>query len=165
MIAFTMSGENRTTRWVNSGWKSTMWKFFALLIVVWLGLMPPFFTEGACNAELKTESDRINADADTLTSSAVAVQYWKRRSIPQVLVSREQCLRVKPRYLTECGGGPLVYARIPVKNKICRIYRDDEIKVRLQFDYLDRLTHITAEMSPYKSLPIPFTGKTIHWAR
>ena len=142
-----------------------MWKFVALLIVAWLVLMPPFFTEGACTAELTAESDRINADADTLTSSGVAVEYWRRRSIPQVLVSREQCLRVKPRFITECSDGPLVYAKVPVRNKICRIYRDDEIKVQLQFDDLDHLMRIRTEMSPYKSLPIPFTSKTIHWGR
>lgn len=142
-----------------------MWKVFALVIVVWLSLMPPFFTEGACTGELKKESDRVNADAGRLTSSGVAVKYWRNRSVPLVLVSSDQCQRVKPRFVTYCGDGPLVFAKIPVKNKICRLYRDDEIRVQLQFDNLDHLTRITTEMSPYKSLPIPFTGKTIHWGR
>ena len=140
-----------------------MWKAFALLIAVWLVITPPFFTDGACSAELKAESDRVNDDADGLTSSRVAVEYWRNRSVPLQIISREQCLRVKPRFLAECGDGPLVLAKVPVKNRVCRIYLDDEIKVQLQFDERDHLTRIKTEMSPYRSLPVPFTGKTIHW--
>lgn len=142
-----------------------MWKFYALLVVGWLSLIPPLFTDGDCTAELKAESDRINADAETLTFPDRAVEYWRKRSVPLIRISRDQCLRVKPRFLSDCGAGPLVYAKVPVRNKVCRLYRDDEIKVQLQFDNRDYLTRVAIDMNPYRSLPIPFTGKTIHWGR
>lgn len=56
-------------------------------------------------------------------------------------------------------------ARVPVKDRICSIYRDDEIRVQLHYDEHDRLSRLEADMSPFKSLPIPFMNTTIHWAR
>ena len=61
--------------------------------------------------------------------------------------------------------GPLVVAKIPVKDAICRIYRDDEITGWLQYDGRDRLVRQQLDMNAYKSLPIPFTATAIHWAR
>ena len=51
-----------------------------------------------------------------------------------------------------------------MKNTICRIYRDDEIRVRFFFDEHDRMSQSSVEMKPFYSLPIPGMA-TIHWAR
>jgi hypothetical protein len=56
-------------------------------------------------------------------------------------------------------------AKVPVGNVVCRVYRDDEIRVWLHYDSRDRLSRMQVEMSPFKSLPIPFTDTRIHWAR
>lgn len=142
-----------------------MWKFFVAVAAIWLALLPPFFTDGACTAELEAASAAVDANADSWTSAQLAAAYWQKQAVPVSVISVERCQKVKPRFLSACGDGPLVVASIPVSNRICRIYRDDEISVRLQFDELERLRRITTEMSPYKSLPIPFTTITLHWAR
>jgi len=59
--------------------------------------------------------------------------------------------------------GPLLVARVPVANAVCRLYRDDEIRVQLQYDDRGRLGRAQADMNPYRSLPIQ--GHTIHWGR
>ena len=58
-----------------------------------------------------------------------------------------------------------MYARVPVKNQLCRLYRDSEVKVQLQYDERGSLLRMATDMDPYKSLPIPFVGITLHWAR
>jgi hypothetical protein len=76
----------------------------------------------------------------------------------------EQCRRAKPRWLQSCGGGPIVHARVPVRNIVCKLYRDDEIRVRLFYDERGRLTQTQFDMNPYKSLPL-VGGIVLHWAR
>jgi len=79
-----------------------------------------------------------------------------------VLLSVDECRHRKPRTLSRCGDGPLVVANVPVANLICRIYRDDRVLVMLQYDERDRLVRVESEMSPFKSLPLPWGG-AIHW--
>ena len=98
-------------------------------------------------------------------SPAEAAAYFTRRSVPNAVLSVDQCRSRKPRQLDRCGEGPLVVAKIPVKDAICRIYRDDEITGWLQYDGRERLVRQQLDMNPYKSLPIPFTATAIHWAR
>ena len=131
----------------------------------WAALMPPLFTNGSCTAEFEQESSTLDHDRDSLRSAPLADAYWRQRSIPHAVMSVDQCRGHKPRNLDRCGDGPLVIAKIPVKHAICRIYRDDEITVWLQYDARDRLARQQLEMNPYKSLPIPFTNAAIHWAR
>jgi hypothetical protein len=140
-------------------------RFLAVVAVAWLALMPPLFTGGACTREFEEESARIGKDAKSIASPTLASGYWTERNIPYSVVSREQCRRAKPRFLQNCGEGPLVYARVPVTNTICSLYRDSEILVQLQYNDRNRLARTQVDMSPYKSLPIPFTGVTLHWAR
>jgi hypothetical protein len=39
------------------------------------------------------------------------------------------------------------------------------VRVQLQYDERDRLVRVATDMSPFKSLPLPFIGVTLHWAR
>jgi hypothetical protein len=142
-----------------------MWKLFVALAAVWLGLMPPLFTAGACTAQFDEESARVQHEARSWRNSAQALAYWQARGVPVRSWSLDQCRAAKPRFLAHCGAGPLVYARVPVTNPICKWYRDDEIKVQLQFDERERLLRIATDMSPFKSLPIPLTKTSIDWAR
>jgi hypothetical protein len=82
-----------------------------------------------------------------------------------LVLSIDGCRDRKPRNLSRCGDCPLVIAKVPVKNLACRIYRDHEIAVMLQYDAQDRLARDEVEMQPYKTLPIPMTKVAIHWAR
>jgi len=52
-----------------------------------------------------------------------------------------------------------------VQNRICRFYRDDGIRVQLQYDDRSRLARMITEMNPFLSLPLSWLGVTLHWAR
>ncbi len=141
-----------------------MLKIALALVVAWLALMPPLFTDGACTKEFDTETARFAKDMAQLGSPEAAARYWSGRGVPHTVVSVEQCRRAKPRWLQSCGGGPIVHARVPVGNAVCAIYRDDEIRVRLFYDERGRLGQTQFDMNPYKSLPL-VAGVTLHWAR
>ena len=140
-----------------------MKKFLALVALIWLVLLPPLFTGGDCTREFDDEQARIGSDLAKVRGSRDALAYWNGRGIVPRLVSLDNCRRAKPRDLQSCGGGPFVQASVPVRNLVCRIYRDDQIRVRLFYDEHDRLVRTAVDMSPFYSLPIP--GMTIHWAR
>ena len=144
---------------------SPLIKILIPVAIAWIALMPPLFTDGACTAEFNQESARLEKDGKSLRSSVLADTYWRERSVAHVVLSVDQCRKAKPRFLARCGDGPLVVAKVPVKDTICRIYRDDEIRVVLQYDDRDRLSRLQVDMNPFKSLPIPFTGLMLHWAR
>ena len=133
--------------------------------LAWVALSPPLFTNGSCGAEFERESERLEKDRAALGSSAGAGAYFRQRSVPHAIMTVDQCRSRKPRHLDRCGDGPLVIAKIPVGNAICRLYRDDEIAVWLQYDGRDRLVRQQIDMNPFRSLPIPFTDVVIHWAR
>ncbi len=100
-----------------------------------------------------------------LRTAGSAMKYWKGRTVPATQISVEQCRQAKPRFLSQCGVGPLVYARVPIQNSVCRFYRDSDIRIQLQYDGLGRLARIASDMNPYRSLPVPFTAFALHWAR
>ena len=142
-----------------------MWRFYLAVVVAWIVLLPPVFTGGACTAEFDAEAARISAESARIGTLDASERYWASRSQPIAVLTRDDCRRAKPRFLAHCGSGPLVIAKVPVKNPICRIYRDSEIAVHLQYDELGRLATVATDMAPYKSLHIPFTDITFHWAR
>ena len=133
--------------------------------LVWLLLAPPLFTNGACTKEFNDASAQLARDQGSIRSSVLAGAYWSGKAVPHTVLSPEACRKRKPRTLDRCGDGALVIAKVPVSNAICRIYRDDEIRVWLQYDSRDRLARMRMDMSPYKSLPLPVVGGAIHWGR
>jgi hypothetical protein len=139
-------------------------KLLALVAVAWAALSPPLFTDGACSAEYDAENKRLEAGRPSLASPSAADAWFSERGIPHAMLSVDDCRKRKPRTLSRCGDGQLLVAKVPVKNLVCRIYRDDEIAVMLQYDQRDRLERMESEMHPYKSLPLP-GGHTLHWAR
>ena len=142
-----------------------MWRFYLAVFVAWLILVPPLFTDGACTEEFDAEAERIGTDGERIRTVDSALQYWASRNQPVQLLTRDDCRRAKPRFLAYCGAGPLVIARVPVRNAVCRIYRDSEILVQLQYDDFGRLSRVATDMAPFKSLNLPYTGITLHWAR
>jgi hypothetical protein len=142
-----------------------IWRLAFALAFAWALVMPPLFTGGACTGEFDAESRRIDADRAALSDPARAAAYWNERNVAFHEVSKETCRRSRPRFLANCGDGPLVYARVPVANPVCRVHRDDSILVQLQYDTRNRLARTELDMAPFKSLPIPFTHSAVHWAR
>src|ERR1700754_5148572 len=106
-----------------------MVKLLVLAALVWLALMPPLFTGGDCTREFEEEAARVERDRKELATPAKAAEYWRARGAPSAPLSVELCRRARPRDMTACGGGPTVLAKVPVKSLICRVYRDDEIRV------------------------------------
>ncbi len=102
--------------------------------IVWLALLPPLFTDGACTAEFDREATRVEADRKSIRTPELASAYFRDRGIPYSVYSLSQCRRAKPRSVLNCGDGPLVYAKAPVKNLICSVYRDDEVRIHLHYD-------------------------------
>lgn len=133
--------------------------------IAWALLAPPLFTAGACTKEFDEEAARLERERPAMRTSADARAYFAQRAVPAQAIAPDQCRARKPRFLSRCENGPLVVARVPVSNLICRVYRDDEIQVRLQYDDRDRLARVALDMAPYKSLPLPGTDASIHWAR
>jgi hypothetical protein len=72
--------------------------------------------------------------------------------------SREAARPAKLRQRTDRAGA------VPVRNLVCKVYRDDEIRVRFFYDELGRLSRTSVDMQPFYSLPLP-GGVAIHWAR
>ena len=126
--------------------------------------MPPLFTGGACTAEFEAEAARLEADRVRLKTPSSASEYLRGLGVAHSVASVDDCRRAKPRWLQSCGGGPIVHAAVPVSNLVCRIYRDDEIRVHLFYDERDRLVQTRMDMNPYKSLPL-VGGITLHWGR
>src|SRR5438034_11849656 len=113
---------------------SPLIKILIPVAIAWIALMPPLFTDGACTAEFNQESARLEKDGKSLGSSVLADTYWRERSVAHVVLSVDQCRKAKPRFLARCADGPLVIAKVPVKDRICSIYRDDELRIQLQYD-------------------------------
>jgi len=141
-----------------------MARILAVVALVWLALMPPLFSGGACTAEFDHEAGQLAASQKSLATPALAQAYWSSRQVPISVISAQECRRARPRFVEVCGSGVLVHAVVPVQNRICRFYRDDGIRVQLQYDSRNRLARMVTEMNPFRSLPLPF-GITLHWAR
>jgi len=138
-----------------------MARILAVVALVWLALMPPLFSGGACTAEFDHEAGQLAASQKSLATPALAQAYWSSRQVPISVISAEECRRARPRFVEVCGSGVLVHAVVPVQNRICRFYRDDGIRVQLQYDSRNRLARMVTEMNPFRSLPLPF-GITLH---
>jgi len=142
-----------------------MIRFIVVIVLVWLFLMPPLFTKGACTVEFDQVSTQLEAHKKELATSASAQAFWGSRPVSMRVITASQCRAVKPRFVDECGYGDLIYVEVPVKNRVCHIYRDSAIRIQLQYDGKGRLERELLDMSPFKYLALPWIGKTIYWGR
>jgi len=143
-----------------------MTRLLIVVALIWIALMPPLFTGGACTAEYEEASALITAPAnrEQIKSPAAAMAFLQSKGADATLLTEDDCAQHKPRFLWQCGRGTLVYADVPVRNKVCRFYRDDRTFLRLQYDKKDRLSGLLSEMKPYKFLALPW-GWVINWAK
>ncbi|NRF68367.1 hypothetical protein HLB44_15340 [Aquincola sp. S2] len=141
-----------------------MIRLLAIVAAIWLLLLPPVFTNGECSAELEGLSNEFEHQPRLVSTPNAARALFAERGVPVSVISADDCRRGKPRFLRSCGSGPLIQAEVPVRNRICRIYRDDTIEVQLHYDDRNRLQRFALDMAPYRSLPLPWGG-AIHWGR
>ena len=137
--------------------------FLVILVLGWLAFLPPFYTHGACDAEFQQERAEVASNHGAFASVALARSYWQSKAVPVSVLSPDQCDHLMLKFLDTCGPGPLVYVAVPVKNRICRFYRDDSVTVQLGYDEHGQLQRVETDMKPSKSLTIPFVG-TFYWS-
>jgi hypothetical protein len=143
-----------------------MIRVLVVLVLIAAALLPPFFTGGACDAEFGRAASRIIADERALASPELAaVYFWRSFAVPVRVISADDCRRSKPDFIPVCGAGDLVYVKIAVHDRVCRLYRDSDIKVRLQYDEHARLQQLQPEMKPYKILRLSWLGIEWFWGR
>jgi hypothetical protein len=56
-----------------------MARILAVVALVWLALMPPLFTGGACTAEFDHEASQLAVNQKSLATPALAQAYWSSR--------------------------------------------------------------------------------------
>ena len=78
-----------------------MLRIVAAVAIIWLALMPPLFTAGACTAEFEREMRRLGSDRKSLSSPALAASYWSARRVPFAVIAADQCRKAKPRFLLD----------------------------------------------------------------
>jgi len=140
-----------------------MWKFFAVVVLIWAALMPPFFTQGACTSEFDAITADLSAHASQVRSVDGARAYFGAKQVPVALITEASCAQVKPRFMARCGPGTVAYAKVPVANAVCRLYRDDSVKVQLWYTPSGHLARTVTDMNPYKRFVLPWGGE-IAWA-
>ena len=80
---------------------------FRLLLVVglvWLALLPPVFTAGACTAEYEAATGLLQANRPQISTPEAALQFLQTQALQPSLLSAEDCARSKPRFLRQCGS-------------------------------------------------------------
>jgi hypothetical protein len=137
-----------------------MIRVILVIALVWLALLPPFFTNGACTAEFNHVSGEITDNRKWLASPELAEAFWRGRNVPVQAISYEECHRSRPRFVDDCGQGELLYVAVPIQDRVCRIYRDSAVRVQLKYDDQNRLRELQTDMKPFKYLRIPWSGVT-----
>jgi len=138
----------------------------AVLIVALVALLPPFFTHGACTAEFDAVSTQFERAKGRELSTASRVQaYLNAQAIPYQVTEAPPCVARSPTDILSCPAGPKILAAVPVKNLVCRFYRDDSIRVQLEFNNHRQLTRIQTDMKPYRIYNLALFNLEIYWAR
>lgn len=136
-----------------------------LIIAGVVALLPPFFTHGTCTAEYNAASDAIEHARSRLVTLDSAEAYLRSVALPYSTLTPQRCQYLPPPGVTVCPGGPVLLVEIPVKNRVCRFYRDDSVHVQLGFNAYQQLVHLQTDMSPYHLLKLPFLHLEIDWAK
>jgi hypothetical protein len=142
-----------------------MIRLMLVIAFVWLALIPPFFTDGACTAEFNKVARQIQDNKPSLASSATAQAYWNSVHVPAELITAARCRVSRPRFVDSCGPGDLLFVTIPIQNKICHFYRDSDVRVQLQYDDRGRLRQLQADMKPFKFFSFPWLGLKLYWGK
>lgn len=140
--------------------------FIALLIVAAIGAsIPPFLTDGACTAEFDAVGDRLEHARPQLLTLPRAQAFLKAQGMTFEALTPERCSSWHPRDLAvECPGGMLLVGLVPVTNKVCHYYRDDNVLFQIAFNPRQQLIHIQTDMKPYTIVHTPW-GSELYFAK
>jgi hypothetical protein len=125
----------------------------AAALVAWL---PPIFTHGACTAEFDAVAELLEHGRPQLLTLPAAQRYLDAHTLAYRVISAERCESAPPlRDVETCPGGPLLLGAVPVKDRICRYYRDGTVRFQLGFNSHSQLIRIQTDMNPYRILRLP----------
>lgn len=136
-----------------------------LVIAGILAALPPFFTRGTCTAEFNAASDAIQQARPRLANLEDARAYLRSKGLLYRTLTAQHCASSPPPGVQICPGGPVLLVDIPVKNRVCRYYRDGSTHVQLGFDSDLQLAHMQMDMRPYHMLKLSFIGVELDWAK
>ncbi len=141
--------------------------FLALLIIGGLlSLVPPFLTGGSCTAEFNGVTDFYQGVRGELATLAQAQDYLRAAALPYRVVSPERCDSFPTRdEVIVCPGGPVLVIALPVKDWVCRYYRDPTIRLQLGFNARRQLVHLQTDMHPYGIVRLKPSRFELYWAR
>lgn len=141
--------------------------FVGLLIIgVLLAFLPPFLTRGSCTAEFDAVTDAYQGLRAQLATLAQAQAYLRARALPYRLLPAERCGSFPMREeAIVCPGGPVLLIALPVREPVCRYYRDRTIRLQLGFNTKQQLVHMETNMHPYGILRLRLLGFELYWAR
>ncbi len=122
-------------------------------------LLPPFFTGGACTQEFDAAGALLHDARPQLLTLSAAQRFLTSHGLGYRLVSAELCESRPLRDVESCPGGPLLLGIVPVRNPICRYYRDNNVRFQLGFNNHEQLVKIQVDMTPYGRILIPYLGE------
>jgi hypothetical protein len=137
----------------------------SFIVLVMLAPFPPLFTRGACTAEFEQASSGLEQLRNEVLTLSDAVAYLSSHQIPYSSVSPERCERSPPRDVQLCPGGPILVIKVPVRNLVCRYYRDAAIRQQLSFDRRDHLVHLQTDMNPFHFAKLPVLNIEVDWGK
>jgi len=133
--------------------------FWSLVVLAVAAVLPPFFTRGACTQEFDAAGSLLEQGRPQLLTLTAAQQFLVARGLGYQLVSAERCEPAPLRDVGSCPGGALLLGVVPVRNRICRYYRDNNVRFQLGFNNHEQLVRIQTDMNPYRRLRVPFYGE------
>jgi len=137
----------------------------ALILGALAVMVPPFFTQGACTAEFDAAGGVLEGLRPHFGTLSEAQSYLTSQSIPFRLVSAQRCESWPPRDVVVCPGGPILLFDQPVRNRVCRYYRDGTIRLQLGFNSSLQLVRLQTDMDPYRMIRLPLSGYELDWAK
>ncbi len=140
--------------------------FIVLLVIAAIAaVLPPFFTDGACTAEFDAVGERLERARPQLLTLAQGQEFLKAHGMSYEALTPERCSAWRPRdILVECPTGMLLVGLVPVTNRVCRYYRDQNVLFQIAYNGRQQLVHIQTDMKPYTILRTPW-GQELYVAR
>lgn len=124
------------------------------LLLLWLLLMPPFFTHGACTAEFDAVQSSLDASRPQIATVDRARTWLSSQGLPFRELNATECKSTREKEVEVCTGGPLLLASVPVRNRVCHYYRDGSVRLQLGFNAALQLVRIQTDMDPDHSLQV-----------
>jgi hypothetical protein len=140
--------------------------FLTVLVTIAIAaLLPPVFTRGACTAEFDAVGAMLEQARPQLLTLASAQQYLASHALAFQMLSAERCESSPPPDVVSCPSGPLLLGAVPVRNRICRFYRDPSVRFQLGFNPRSQLIAIQTDMNPYRIMKMQALGLEIDLAK